>query len=104
MCAMRTLLSPPSNLYNRAMSRASSLYRLQELDLEIGRAEARIAEIEAALADDEELRAAKKRAGDLEEELSGPRSQFKRRARGRLAAGEDPQLRKSPLRGIGYKP
>lgn len=69
MCAMRTLLSPRSNLYNQAMSRASSLYRLQELDLDLDRTHARIDEIEAELADDEKLRAAVDRAAKLEEKL-----------------------------------
>jgi predicted nucleic acid-binding Zn-ribbon protein len=56
------------------MSRASSLYRLQELDLERDRAQARIAEIEAELADDEELRAASERVHALEEKLTEART------------------------------
>jgi predicted nucleic acid-binding Zn-ribbon protein len=71
---MRTLISRRANLYNLAMSRASSLYRLQELDLEIARTNTRIAEIEAALADDEELKAAEERVRELEEELSQARA------------------------------
>jgi len=51
------------------MSRASSLYRLQELDLDLDRTHARIDEIEAELADDEKLRAAVDRAAKLEEKL-----------------------------------
>ena len=74
MCAMRTLLSPPSNLYNLTMSRASSLYRLQELDLELDRAHARIDEIETELEDDEKLREASERVHALEEKLSEART------------------------------
>jgi predicted nucleic acid-binding Zn-ribbon protein len=56
------------------MSRASSLYRLQELDLERDRVQARITEIEAELADDEELRAASERVHALEEKLTEART------------------------------
>ena len=56
---MRTLLSDLSNPYNRCMSRASSLFRLQELDLELGGTHARILEIETELADNKVVQDAK---------------------------------------------
>ena len=43
------------NIYNRPMSRVSSLYRLQELDTEIDNNHARIEEINTILADNSEL-------------------------------------------------
>ena len=45
------------NIYNRTMSRVSSLYRLQELDTEIDNNHARIEEINTILADNSELAA-----------------------------------------------
>lgn len=71
---MRTLLSCLSNPYNRSMSRASSLYRLQELDLELEASKNRIQSIEAELADDEALGKAQKAVDAGEEALVTARS------------------------------
>ena len=75
MCAMRTLLYTRPNLYNLTMSRASSLYRLQELDLELDRSRARAAEIEAELADDQAIQAASERVRSLEDKLTAARTE-----------------------------
>jgi len=56
------------------MSRVSSLYRLQELDLEISRCHERIAEIDIQLADDEEIKAAQADLGIKEEQLAQART------------------------------
>jgi predicted nucleic acid-binding Zn-ribbon protein len=74
MCAMRTLLYPRPTLYNLTMSRASSLYRLQELDLELDRSRARVAEIESELANNQALQAASERVRSLEDKLTTART------------------------------
>lgn len=71
---MRTLLSSLSNPYNLNMSRASSLYRLQELDLELDAGKKRIQEIEAELSDDEALAKARKAVDECEQVLAAARS------------------------------
>jgi len=54
------LLQSRSCVYNPRMSRASSLYRLQQIDESLGRADERIEEINRILADDEEIHQKKK--------------------------------------------
>ncbi len=55
------------------MSRVSSLFRLQELDLQISRSHERIAEIDILLADDEEVTAARADVENKEEQLAAAR-------------------------------
>ncbi len=55
------------------MSRVSSLFRLQELDLEINRCHERIAEIDMLLADDEEVTTARTDCESKEEQLAEAR-------------------------------
>lgn len=55
------------------MSRVSSLFRLQELDLKISRSHERIAEIDVLLADDEEVTAARADCESKEEQLAEAR-------------------------------
>ncbi len=55
------------------MSRVSSLYRLQELDLQISRSHERIAEIDVLLADDEEVATARADCESKEEQLAEAR-------------------------------
>ena len=56
------------------MSRVSSLYRLQELDLQISRSHERIAEIDVLLADDEEVTTAREDFESKEEQLAEART------------------------------
>lgn len=56
------------------MSRVSSLFRLQELDLQISRSHERIAEIDVLLADDEEVTTARKDFEIKEEQLAEAKS------------------------------
>jgi predicted nucleic acid-binding Zn-ribbon protein len=56
------------------MSRVSSLYRLQELDLQISRSHERIAEIDVLLADDEEVTTARADFESKEEQLAEARA------------------------------
>ena len=55
------------------MSRVSSLFRLQELDLQISRSHERIAEIDVLLADDEEVTTARADCESKEEQLAEAR-------------------------------
>ena len=56
------------------MSRVSSLFRLQELDLQISRSHERIAEIDVLLADDEEVTTARSDFESKEEQLAEARA------------------------------
>lgn len=56
------------------MSRASNLFRLQELDLALDQAHERLAEIERILADDDDLRRAQETDEQAEQELRGVRA------------------------------
>jgi len=56
------------------MSRVSSLFRLQELDLQISRSHERIAEIDVLLTDDEEVTTARKDFEIKEEQLAEAKS------------------------------
>ena len=56
------------------MSRVSSLYRLQEIDLELQRSQSRIEEIDSVLAQDEEVRKAQAVLETRDAELSEARS------------------------------
>jgi len=56
------------------MSRVSSLFRLQELDLQISRSHERIAEIDVLLADDEEVTTAREDFEIKEEQLAEAKS------------------------------
>ena len=53
------LAPPQSGVYNHPMSRVSSLHRLQEIDLSIDRARARLAEVEKLLGTSDTVRAAR---------------------------------------------
>lgn len=57
-----------------AMSRASSLHRLQTLDLELDRSRARLAEIEAVLADADPLARTREKVVEAEARLQAARS------------------------------
>lgn len=76
--AVLTLPSPLRNIYNRPMSRISSLHRLQELDLDIDRSQARIAEIDAILANDSAVQAAQNAFDRAESTLSQARMVYSR--------------------------
>ncbi len=67
------LLQSLSCVYNPRMSRVSSLYRLQQIDLSLDRAHARIEEIDQILADDEEILKKKKILETRKEKLEATR-------------------------------
>lgn len=60
-------------IYNRSMSRASSLYRLQQLDLELDHSRPRIEEIKAILEDDREIVRHRQALSEAEEKLKTAR-------------------------------
>lgn len=63
-----------NSIYNRLMSRASNLFRLQELDLALDQAHKRLVEIKKVLADDEELERAQEISDRRESELRSVRA------------------------------